>query len=143
MALWQVQQAKPRLSEVIEEAHANGQQIITRHGSERAVGLSIENYRALTAHKPDLKAYLLGGPKVDSVEIEDDRDTGRDDGRRPWRLRLAGLAGQRFGGWNREALADCLHRRSGGGSIGGAHGFRHFTQPGRDAVNRLAFNRRR
>jgi hypothetical protein len=40
--------------------------------------LSIEDYRALTAHKPDLKAYLLGGPKVDSFEIEYDRDTGRE-----------------------------------------------------------------
>ena len=78
MALWQLQQAKTRLSEVIEEAHQKGAQIITRHGAERAVVLSIEDYRALTAHKPDLKAYLLGGPKVDSFEIEYDRDTGRE-----------------------------------------------------------------
>ena len=75
---WQLQQAKTRLSEVIEEAHTRGPQIITRHGAERAVVLSIEDYRALTAHKPDLKAYLLGGPKVDSFEIEYDRDTGRE-----------------------------------------------------------------
>ena len=40
--------------------------------------LSIEEYRALTACKPDLKSYLLGGPKVDSFEIERDRDTGRE-----------------------------------------------------------------
>lgn len=78
MALWQVQQAKTRLSEVIEEARGKGPQIITRHGAERAVVLSIEDYRALTAHKPDLKAYLLGGPKVESFEIEYDGDTGRE-----------------------------------------------------------------
>ena len=78
MALWQVQQAKTRLSEVIEEARGKGPQIITRHGAERAVVLSIEDYRALTAHKPDLKAYLLGGPMVESFEIEYDRDTGRE-----------------------------------------------------------------
>jgi len=78
MALWQLQQAKTRLSEVIEEAHGKGPQIITRHGFERAVVLSIEDYRALTSHKPDLKAYLLGGPKVDSFEIDYDRDTGRE-----------------------------------------------------------------
>ena len=78
MALWQMQQAKTRLSEVIGEARDKGPQIFTRHGSERAVVLSIEDYRALTAHKPDLKAYLLGGPKVDSFEIEYDRDTGRE-----------------------------------------------------------------
>ncbi len=78
MALWQVQQAKTRLSEVIEDAHGKGPQIITRHGTERAVVLSMEDYRALTAHKPDLKEYLLGGPKIESFEIEYDRDTGRE-----------------------------------------------------------------
>lgn len=78
MASWQVQEAKTRLSEVIEEAHTKGPQIITRHGAERAVVLSIDDFRALTAHKPGLKEYLLGGPKVDSFEIEPDRDTGRE-----------------------------------------------------------------
>lgn len=78
MTLWQVQEAKTRLSEVIEEAHSKGPQIITRHGAERAVVLSIADYRALTAHKPDLKEYLLGGPKLDSFEIERDSDMGRE-----------------------------------------------------------------
>jgi prevent-host-death family protein len=78
MAHWQVQAAKTRLSEVIEEACAKGPQIITRHGAERAVVLSIEDFRALTAHKPGLKEYLLSGPKVDSFEIEPDRDAGRE-----------------------------------------------------------------
>ncbi|HEX9198701.1 MAG TPA: type II toxin-antitoxin system Phd/YefM family antitoxin [Acidobacteriaceae bacterium] len=78
MAVWQVQEAKTRLSEVIEEANTKGPQIITRHGSERAVVLSIAEYRALTAHKPDLRAYLLGGPKFDSFEVTRDRDTGRE-----------------------------------------------------------------
>jgi antitoxin Phd len=77
MATWQVQEAKTRLSEVIEEAHSKGPQIITRHGAERAVILSIADYRTLTTRQPDLKAYLLGGPKVDSFEIQRDRDTGR------------------------------------------------------------------
>ncbi len=77
MAVWQIQEAKTRLSEVIEEANTKGPQFITRHGSERAVILSITDYRALTAHKPNLKEYLLGGPKVDTFEVPRDRDTGR------------------------------------------------------------------
>lgn len=77
MATWQVQEAKTRLSEVIERAHTEGPQTITRHGAERAVVLSVEDYRALAAHKPDFKAYLLGGPKVEDFTIERDRDTGR------------------------------------------------------------------
>ena len=32
----------------------------------------------IAAHKPDFKAYLLGGPKVDDFPVERDRDTGRD-----------------------------------------------------------------
>jgi prevent-host-death family protein len=78
MARWQVQEAKTRFSEVIEKAQKKGPQIITRHGTERAVVLSIAEYRALTAHKPNLREYLLGGPKVDVFEIEPDGDTGRE-----------------------------------------------------------------
>ncbi len=78
MASWQVQEAKTRLSELIEKARTDGPQTITRHGSERAVVLSIEDYRSLVAHRPDFRAYLLGGPKVDDFTIERDRDTGRD-----------------------------------------------------------------
>jgi len=78
MARWQVQEAKTRLSEVIEKAQSKGPQIITRHGTERAVVLSIGAYRALTAHKPGLKEYLLGGPKVDRLRIARDRHTGRE-----------------------------------------------------------------
>ncbi len=77
MAVWQVQEAKTRLSEVIEEANSRGPQIITRHGAERAVILSMKDYRALSAHKSDFRAYLLGGPKVDSFEVKREHDTGR------------------------------------------------------------------
>jgi prevent-host-death family protein len=75
---WQLQQAKTRLSEVIEEARTRGPQIITRHGAERAVVLSIDDYRSLVAHKPNLIEYLLGGPKVEGFEIEPNRDMGRE-----------------------------------------------------------------
>jgi antitoxin Phd len=78
MARWQVQEAKMRLSHLVEEAQTKGPQLITKHGIDRAVVLSIDDFRALTASKPDLRAYLLGGPKVDEFEIEPDRDTGRE-----------------------------------------------------------------
>lgn len=78
MSIWQVQEAKRRLSEVIEEAQHKGPQIITRHGTERAVVLSIADYQALVAHKPNLKEYLRGGPKFEDFDIERDHDTGRE-----------------------------------------------------------------
>jgi antitoxin Phd len=77
MEKWPVQDAKTRFSELIERACTKGPQTITRHGAERAVMLSIEDYRALTSYKPDFKAHLLGGPRVDDFPIEHDPDTGR------------------------------------------------------------------
>jgi antitoxin Phd len=78
MTVWQIQDAKAHFSEVIARACRDGPQMITRHGTERAVVLSIEDYRALVARKPDFVAHLLGGPKVEEFSIERDRDTGRD-----------------------------------------------------------------
>ena len=62
---------------MIERARSEGPQTITRHGKERAVVLSIEDYRRLAAHRSDFKAYLLRGPKVDDFSIHRDRDAGR------------------------------------------------------------------
>lgn len=78
MATWPVQNAKARLSELIERACTQGPQTITRHGKERVVVLSIEDYRALSAHRRDFRAYLLGGPKVDEFRIQRSRDVGRE-----------------------------------------------------------------
>ena len=78
MSSWQVQQAKSRLSELIENAKTNGPQIITRHGEEQVAVLSIADYRALSTPKMDLRDYLLSGPKVDDFEIPRDQDTGRE-----------------------------------------------------------------
>jgi len=77
-AVWQVQDAKAHLSELIELARTKGPQTITRHGAERAVVLSVEQYRALVGARPDFKAYLLGGPKIDDFKIERDQDLGRE-----------------------------------------------------------------
>jgi antitoxin Phd len=77
MSTWQVQDAISRFSEVIERACTEGPQTITHRGTARAVVLSIEDYRALAAPRPDFKGHLLGGPKVDDFSIERDRETGR------------------------------------------------------------------
>lgn len=78
MTTWPVQDAKTRFSEMIDKAVTEGPQTITRHGAKRAVVLSIDDYVALEALKPDFKAHLLGGPKVDDFEVEREADVGRD-----------------------------------------------------------------
>ena len=75
--MWQIQSAKAHLSELIEQAERDGPQIITRHGVERAVVLSIDDYRLLMKRGEDFKALLLSGPKLDDFRIERDADTGR------------------------------------------------------------------
>ena len=80
MKNWQLHEAKTRLSEIIESARTKGPQIITLDGAKHAAVLSIEDFHSLTTHKPGLRDYLLGGPKVDDFEdfeIEPDRDMGR------------------------------------------------------------------
>ena len=52
------------------------QEVKTRIG-DVANDASAEGLRGV-AHKPGLRAYLLGGPKVDSLYVPRDRDTGRE-----------------------------------------------------------------
>lgn len=78
MAIWTAHEARRRFREVIARARTEGAQVITRHGIDQAVVLSIESYRRLKAAKPDFKEYLLSGPKVDDFEIDRPRDLGRE-----------------------------------------------------------------
>jgi prevent-host-death family protein len=78
MATWQVHNAKARFSELLERAEREGPQIIARRGTERAVVLSIREFRELTENRPNLRDYLLGGPKVDDFEVERSKDRGRE-----------------------------------------------------------------
>ena len=47
--VWQLQTAKQKLSELVDRAVAEGPQVISRHGSETAVVVSVRDYRKLTA----------------------------------------------------------------------------------------------
>lgn len=78
MKTWLIYEAKARLSELVECANREGPQTIARHGKDRAVVLSIADYQALLAAKPNFKEHLLGGPKVDDLPIERSRETGRE-----------------------------------------------------------------
>jgi len=77
MATWQWQKATTRLRELIEKAHEDGPQVIARHGAERAVAFSIEEYRSTADKEPDFLEYLLSGPKFADFEVERACDTGR------------------------------------------------------------------
>ena len=78
MTKWQVNEAKSHFSELLKQAEEDGPQVITRHGTDKVVVLSIEEYRKLEASQPSFKEYLLSGQKVDEFEIERSCDKGRD-----------------------------------------------------------------
>lgn len=75
---WQTNEAKSRLSELIQVAKTEGPQGITRHGADIAVVLSVEDFHRLEAARPDFRDYLLSGAKVDAFDIDRLRDLGRE-----------------------------------------------------------------
>jgi len=82
MTEWQLQDAKARLSEVVQRANAEGPQIVTLHGKPAAVVVSVSEFERMTKRRQSLVDFLLSGPKWpdDLVEAINDRstDSGRD-----------------------------------------------------------------
>jgi prevent-host-death family protein len=74
---WQLQEAKQRFSELLRHARAHGPQVVTKHGEEVAVVVSIEDYRRLTEELPSFKEFLLAAPDLDALEIERPREPAR------------------------------------------------------------------
>jgi len=76
---WQVQEAKSRLSAVIDAAQKRGPQSITRHGARVAVLLSARDYDRLAKRpKQSLVEFLAASPLGD-LDIERDRSGSRTD----------------------------------------------------------------
>ena len=66
--IWKLSDAKNRLSEVLDRAAKEGPQTISRRG-ETFVVLPAEKYKVLSGDKPDFKQWLLGGPKIEGLEL--------------------------------------------------------------------------
>jgi antitoxin Phd len=74
---WQLQDAKNRLSEVVNTSLSNGPQIISRRGKNTAVLLSYEEYEKLTKPSKNLKQLLLNSGFHDLDLTRDKSTTGR------------------------------------------------------------------
>jgi len=81
-AVWQVQTAKARFSEVFRLARSEGPQRITRQGREGVVMLAEEQYDQLVgkSHQPtSLVEFFRQSPLVGiDLDLERDRDAGPD-----------------------------------------------------------------
>ena len=79
MQTWQLHQAKNRFSEVVDNAIHKGPQVITRHGEETAVLLSVEEYRKLQRPKTSLVEFFRASPLVGvELDLERSDDPGRE-----------------------------------------------------------------
>lgn len=65
---WQLQEAKNRFSEVVEEALHTGPQTVTRRGEPVVVVVAIDTWRRLAGPAPSLKDYLRAAP-LDGLDL--------------------------------------------------------------------------
>jgi prevent-host-death family protein len=78
--VWQLQEAKNKLSEVVEEALSKGPQVITRRGVEAVVVLSYHEYHRLVASPSKLSEFFRESPLVGSeLDLNRDRSESRPD----------------------------------------------------------------
>lgn len=76
---WQLQEAKNRLSRVVEEARRGRPQTITLRGTPAAVVVSFEKYQELTRPRSPLSEFFRCSPLHDvELDLERSRDTGRE-----------------------------------------------------------------
>lgn len=78
---WQLQEAKSKFSQLVNQAIDEGPQIVTRHGEKVVVILSISDYEKMVQPPPSLLNLLLNSPLANSgLLIERDKE---DFGREP------------------------------------------------------------
>ena len=79
MKKWQLQDAKNRFSQVAEEAATYGPQLVTKHGKDAVVILSMEEYQKLKKPEESLVDFLQSSPlKGAKLDLERDQDPGRE-----------------------------------------------------------------
>jgi prevent-host-death family protein len=71
--VWQLQDAKNRFSEVVEEALKAGPQIITRRGVETVVVLSLAEYRKAVLDETKMSDFFRKSPLA-QVDLDLTRD---------------------------------------------------------------------
>lgn len=77
--VWALQDAKNRLSEVVNNAVREGPQTITRRGKETAVVLSMQDFQQLTTSQNSLVSFVRESPLAGAgLCLERNRDEGRE-----------------------------------------------------------------
>jgi antitoxin Phd len=78
--IWQLQEAKNKLSEVVEEAISNGPQVITKRGVEAVIVLSYTEYRKMILRQKPLSVFFQESPLAEeTLDLSRDRSELRPD----------------------------------------------------------------
>jgi prevent-host-death family protein len=72
---WQLQEAKNKLSELVDKTLHNGPQVITRRGKSVVVMMSMKEFERIQPHKKRLGDFLRDSPLCPELTIERDRDS--------------------------------------------------------------------
>jgi prevent-host-death family protein len=65
--VWQLQEAKNKFSEVVEEALHHGPQVITKRGVEAVIVLSYAEYRKLMLQNKPLSQFFQESPLANEL----------------------------------------------------------------------------
>ncbi len=78
--IWQLQDAKNKLSEVVERALKDGPQLITRRGEKTVIVMSYEEYMRMKTSQAKLSEFFRASPltKVD-LNLKRDKSLPRED----------------------------------------------------------------
>ena len=74
---WQLQEAKNKLSEVVERTMKDGPQEITRHGKKVVVVVSMREYKRLKRQKGTLVDFLRRSPLA-GIDLDRKKDLPRE-----------------------------------------------------------------
>jgi len=77
--VWQLQEAKNKLSEVVDQAVNHGPQVITRRGVEAVIVLGYAEYRKMLLNQKKLSVFFAESPLVgEDVDLTRDKSGLRD-----------------------------------------------------------------
>jgi prevent-host-death family protein len=76
---WQLQDAKNKFSSLVEKAQQNGPQIVTKHGKDAVVVLSINEYNKLIRPETGLVQFFQASPLAkEELRLTRSKETPRD-----------------------------------------------------------------
>jgi prevent-host-death family protein len=70
---WQLQEAKNKFSNLVERAEKEGPQIVTKHGKESVVVLSVKDFKKLIRPKTSLCKFFQDSP-LSGLDLDMARD---------------------------------------------------------------------